>query len=215
MKDININHLIEVCSAFVQEYYDEHGRYYHNFLHVQSMLNELNKISEFYKQALPPSFILAIIFHDVIYIPGFDKNEEASIQFMKNKVRSFYGTGLEDSLFVAEKYIEGTIYHQFETDAKEELEKVFLDLDLLPLTGDYPTDGPMWDIHHSVFLEYLPLLIGIDQEKARTKFAEGRSEFFKQMLKKKTILRSKIYGHLEASLRKNLQNFIDDPYKYF
>lgn len=200
--------LLDVFLSFVQDYYDGYGRHYHDLSHIQDMISRFDEISKYYNKELPISFIMAVVFHDVIYIPGFDKNEEASIQFMKNCIRSYFGDTYTEELIVASQYIESTAYHNFEAGDLDEWGNVFLDLDLISLTGN----GPMKDVHFRVLCEYTPILTFSSVDAAKAQFIAGRSKFFTEMLKKRKILKSKIYENLESSLRKNLEDFINDPY---
>ncbi|MDR3323379.1 MAG: hypothetical protein LBS89_04150 [Zoogloeaceae bacterium] len=56
--------------------YSEHGRHYHTLRHLEYMLYELQAV----KASLhdPDAVLFALYYHDIIYAPGSDNNEEES-----------------------------------------------------------------------------------------------------------------------------------------
>jgi predicted metal-dependent HD superfamily phosphohydrolase len=62
-------------------YYNERSRYYHNEKHLDFCLTIHNECTD----ARYNLFVsIALIFHDVIYSPLCDNNEEESVKFMRN-----------------------------------------------------------------------------------------------------------------------------------
>jgi predicted metal-dependent HD superfamily phosphohydrolase len=63
----------------VEECYKELHRYYHNWSHIEDMIDN---IPGNYKNN--KTLILAILFHDIIYDPKREDNEEKSCKFLNN-----------------------------------------------------------------------------------------------------------------------------------
>lgn len=61
-------------------HYSESHRFYHNSDHIGDMFETYDK--HFLSFDLPNELLLAILFHDAVYIPGFEYNEEASVKLM-------------------------------------------------------------------------------------------------------------------------------------
>jgi predicted metal-dependent HD superfamily phosphohydrolase len=65
------------CQAVLQMY--EHlFRTYHNLDHIERMLEVILKYSHFLSKGDYIAVKIAIFYHDCVYVPGFDKNEELS-----------------------------------------------------------------------------------------------------------------------------------------
>jgi len=57
--------------------YSEHFRYYHNFDHILDCLDEFKEVEDQFNHPNLAKF--AILYHDIVCIPGYGGNEEASI----------------------------------------------------------------------------------------------------------------------------------------
>jgi pantetheine-phosphate adenylyltransferase len=77
MKYYAFQRVMEINPAIVVELYryDEPNRFYHNWEHIETMLNEAQKMN-----ILSDDLFLAIVFHDVIYDPKRNDNEERSAE---------------------------------------------------------------------------------------------------------------------------------------
>lgn len=108
----------------VRAMYNLPGRYYHNWDHIQYLLS----LSQRYWPAIVESncdyetILLAIIFHDIIYVPGSNRNEVLSAEF-------FHSVLKDASTNQAKQAIDAIL----NTEYMSPLVK------LEPLTGEYPT----------------------------------------------------------------------------
>ena len=62
------------------------GRFYHSFWHIQSMIEFLEKKIDYLFEN-KNLFILAMAEHDIVYFPGFPKNEELSVSVAEGHCR--------------------------------------------------------------------------------------------------------------------------------
>ena len=63
-------------------------RHYHNLSHIRMCLNELNFIKTKNTKYDFDSIELAIWYHDIIYDPKMDNNEEKSAEFVTNVLKN-------------------------------------------------------------------------------------------------------------------------------
>lgn len=156
---MNIEKRIEILEMFYQ------GRDYHGTKHIMNMLDGLVKYE------LPPhsNEILekAILFHDAIYHPGINNNEEQSCVL--------YDTMFPDDPDAdkIKELIMVTKHHIFAQN--DELAKIIVELDLSVLHGSMPK---LIDYEHSIFNEFQH--VDID------KYIEGRVDFLEDIKKKIT-----------------------------
>lgn len=103
----------------VKPYYEEPHRHYHNMDHINFMLD--NSYVELTKQQH-----LAILFHDIVYIPNNHNNEELSVKLMRNLIP-------DEDTFEASLIIMNTVDHIPTSDNS----KLVSDLDMLSIGLDY------------------------------------------------------------------------------
>lgn len=131
--------------------YSDPYRAYHNIEHLNYMFRLLD--SSGYKHKNHPSLLLAILFHDFIYVPGSANNEDKSAAAMTSLIRTFNPelVSITDPgvLDLAVLMILSTIDHTLTEDLTalwfqewydfdvEEMAKVLLDLDLAIFSGDW------------------------------------------------------------------------------
>lgn len=113
--------------------YNEPFRFYHNWSHIESML----KLAHVKNIPLTDELFLAIVFHDIIYNPKLNDNEERSAELLYS-------------------YIENNDIKQAILDTKthkpqSELSKQLCSLDLDVLNSDYET---FIDFENKIFKEY-------------------------------------------------------------
>ena len=77
-----LEHEREIIEGIVKPYYDEPHRYYHNWSHIKRMLS----VARF--EPLTNSQYLAVLFHDIVYVPGCPNNEENSVVVMKTLLKT-------------------------------------------------------------------------------------------------------------------------------
>lgn len=68
----------EKIICFVEQFYNHPGRYFHNFKHILSAEKYFNEMSD--------EQYVAWLFHDIIYIPGNNDNEEESEKFFQEYI---------------------------------------------------------------------------------------------------------------------------------
>lgn len=123
--------------------YDEPHRFYHNLSHIETMISAAKK-----REILTDELFLAIVFHDIIYNPKANNNEELSAELLY-------------------KYMPLNKIKQAILDTKthkptNELSKQLCDLDLAVLWSDYET---FIDFEHKIFKEYQWVDYNIYKEK--------------------------------------------------
>lgn len=67
-----------LAEAVQPHYTQEHHRHYHTWEHIETMIATLHQEVEKVTQAM----VIATLFHDAVYIPGFEHNEAASAALM-------------------------------------------------------------------------------------------------------------------------------------
>jgi hypothetical protein len=74
----------------VKSMYNQWGRYYHNWDHIKQMLTLARLLRPQIEKSEASYYALnfAILFHDVIYVPGSKSNEKLSAAFFKGALRS-------------------------------------------------------------------------------------------------------------------------------
>jgi len=88
-KDILEKYLSPVVIFKLEEAWNEPRRKYHNIDHLQQILEDLEKKRRFVLPIHREALILAAFFHDAVYIPGHQDNEDKSLEAF---IRSFKGT---------------------------------------------------------------------------------------------------------------------------
>lgn len=115
--------------------YSDPARAYHNWSHIGAMLELLEETHDLLQR--PRAVLLAILFHDVVYDPRADDNEDASAEFMHRVATD------EDQydLIGADVLISFTRTHevgvQFAADIRND-GRYFLDMDLSILGAEPP-----------------------------------------------------------------------------
>lgn len=125
--------------------YDEPHRFYHNWNHIQYMLDLAKK-----RNILTDDLYLAIIFHDIIYDPKAKDNEEKSAEL-------FYSLIPNDQIKLA---ILETKHHQ----SSSKLSKMLCDLDLYNLHDDFDI---FYNYAMNIFKEYQFVDFKIYKEERR------------------------------------------------
>ena len=88
-KYLTCNQLARITAYAKEHYYTQKLNYYHNWNHVERMLNMLSETVED-KQLVKMSpkmytcLYVAIVYHDAAYMPGIDGNEEIAMELVEN-----------------------------------------------------------------------------------------------------------------------------------
>lgn len=123
--------------------YFEPNRYYHNFEHILYMLMKYAEMRQHMK-SVPYDFeevklIEAILWHDVIYIPGSKTNELESAQLYKKSIHDNPRRFREDTTIVTDLIMATSKHFTAYTPPEEwpELTYIMMDLDLISFAADW------------------------------------------------------------------------------
>ncbi|MBL8517126.1 MAG: hypothetical protein JNM76_09160 [Betaproteobacteria bacterium] len=169
--------------------YDSPPRHYHTWSHVLDCLTLFGKL-EFEH---PRAVMLALLFHDAIYIAGQPDNEARSADLARRHLREGSDLGEEEIERIA-AYILATAHHIPQGDDPD-LAKI-LDIDMSIL-------GQPWQRYliyaEGVRREYCP------QAATEFRFNVGRLHFLQKLLKQDRIFHSaELHAALEDAARQNV-----------
>ena len=176
----------------IYEYYSQNSlTHYHRLSHIGDCWMYLKHPSIFPHVSSELKF--SIIYHDIIYDPSSNKNEENSAALAILDLSSIY----KDEPKKLSKIVDLILStkHNRALTSDEETQCI-LDIDL-SILGSEPKKYELYS--SNVFLEYRPFV-------SRKDYVKGRIEFLSKMLD-----RSKIYyklKELEVNARKNISNEI-------
>ncbi len=170
--------------------YDEPWRYFHARRHVLEMFDRAREL----EMSLSVEQALAVLFHDVVYIPGAPEgqNERQSVLLMQAFKSQVCQPDLDWAL--AARIVEDTIAHSPSCDAS----KPVLDLDIASL-GDDPVNFCAAD--ELVWLESRHLL---EQADARKDFDTRRLRFLLAQANRGPLYHGELAA-LEDAARTNLE----------
>lgn len=108
----------------IRKQYSKNANSYHNFDHIVKMLDELKTIEldEYDRLALT----MAILYHDIVYLPGMIDNEEMSVEYFKRYENGFSEQFIEQ----VSRLIMATKSHKKNID---KLSDIIIDLDMMIL----------------------------------------------------------------------------------
>lgn len=217
--ELEVERLTRQALTVMQGY----GNSYHNDNHVRTMLSGLKSLYGHTLRIKPRKLelVLAIAFHDVVYVPGAGAalglsgvNEEMSAlmltRFAERSVlyhdRCLSWTSLQEGVktvdvdFAANLIRATTIEHHKSDSTLSAEHGVLLDLDLLSLADDYDTFKLTQDRIASEFAGA--------NEDAHELVLAAQAKFLEQtFLAKNHIYRTIEAQHLEAPARRNLERF--------
>jgi predicted metal-dependent HD superfamily phosphohydrolase len=121
-KDILEKYLSPLTISKLEEAWNEPRRKYHNVDHLKQILEDLEKKRNFVLPIHREALIIAAFYHDAVYIPGHQDNEDKSLQVF---LRTFKGPDLYMTKKIGEM-IECTKYRKRPTNL---LLKIFWDAD--------------------------------------------------------------------------------------
>lgn len=172
--------IIEEARAFVEPRYNEPWRKYHTMKHVDYMFDKAKEFGI----GLSTEQRLAILFHDVVYLPGYEGNEARSVQLFTQWANSLH---IDPSLIGQVRLmIAATVHHM----AYDDEIGVVCDLDLLVLASDD------YDAYTNNIRREFAFLSNVE-------FNKGRVKFIKDFLFRESIYHSH-FRHLNDAARVNL-----------
>jgi predicted metal-dependent HD superfamily phosphohydrolase len=182
----------------VLTFYDEPHRVYHDRVHLREIFDASLELD----LLLTPAQSLALLFHDVIYVPGAARgaNEAMSAQLL----RVYSGSVEMDMAEAACSIVADTAEHL----ARSEEAGLVLDLDLMRLAAPAPE---FERYSRQVFAEQRPLIAIADERAAWNFFATRRLPFFQRLLERPNIYCTAIgRQRFEDAARDNLRREVQD-----
>ncbi len=171
--------------------YGEDGRYYHNLQHIQQMLDDASEMKSLAKSWTAVQ--CAIWFHDVVYIPGANDNEERSAAYARTALEKMGLCQLADQVeeMILATKLQAAAVADFDT-------QILLDADLAILGSPSQTYQQYAQAIRREFA-FVPL----------PKYCRGRIQILSQFLQRPQIYYSDhFYDKYEAPARKNIQHEI-------
>lgn len=186
-------------SIAIPDEYNALSRFYHNQEHIEEMITNSRDFHCRYDHAL----MAAIVYHDVIYVPGAQDNESKSAALMHMRLTGdkYYGGDVK-TLYHAEVMIRSTKHHELPNTNDEDLLHgcaYMSDLDMMRL-------GQPWEIFQkhteNLTREFVPV---IGQEA----WDKGRVDFLKGLINKNRVFHTLDY-HLkyDNQMRLNIQRSV-------
>jgi predicted metal-dependent HD superfamily phosphohydrolase len=178
----------EITNAIL-EFYSGRNRFYHTFIHINKMFDNSDKYfpNSSGGSTLESPELLAILFHDIIYVPGQIENEQRSIDLMIS-IMAGYGVPLS-GVDWASRIIHETSNHL--NNVTDESTYAVLDLDLSALAEPY--------------LDFEKQNKLIDKEFGNNVDSEERKKFFQKLLDKNIFYK---LWNLEKPAKDNISKYI-------
>jgi len=183
---------VDAITNCIHSLYSTEYRKYHAVRHLIHIFHFARKN----EVELTPSQMLAILFHDIIYVPGNKENEDLSASFAKSLLKPFVQANV---LETACNIILDTKQH-FNTvpDYLEGKSKLVLDLDISSMSLDYEQ-----------FLWWNKL---VEEEFEPFGFNDinKRIQFFEMFLSKKSIIQTEQMSWMEEPIRNNIKRYLEE-----
>lgn len=174
----------------LESMYSEPIRVYHTLEHIY----DLFQILQPYKSTIKDlnTVILAIFFHDIIYDPKSNMNEEKSANLFSEVLSTYLDKNLVDKVI---QYIIATKEHNV-TDSQDEDLRIFIDIDMSIL-------GRERDVY-AMYAEKIRREYSHVGERA---FSSGRSGFLKKILvsEEHIFCTTEFYNKMEHQARSNIE----------
>jgi predicted metal-dependent HD superfamily phosphohydrolase len=144
--------------------WNESHRHYHNLNHLNDLIEQINENKSNYSQKEYEKMMLAALFHDCVYDPMSEDNEEKSAQFFMECVIDKSNTDLLE----VKQMILDTKTHQATTNLSEK----FNQLDMNIVERDF---NQLLEWETGIYNEY---------KAFGEKYKEGRLKFLESLLDK-------------------------------
>lgn len=169
--------------------YSQNGRHYHTLSHINECLKHLDSVDIFEKRNVE----IALWFHDVVYIPLQNENEQASAFFAESKL--FELGECENDINRIKELIMVT---KHPSEPKNISEKILVDIDL-SILGEHPV----------VYAKYEENIRKEFRMVAERKYYEGRLNVLNSILQKRRIYTTDYFhDNYENQARTNMTNAI-------
>lgn len=157
---------IKISADTILDIWNESHRHYHNLNHLNSLLNKIEERFQNgeFDEKMKEKLIITALFHDIVYEPGKDDNEEKSAQFLLEVAIDKSNPDILE--------IERAILETKDHKSSTKLSEVFNDMDM--------------SIVEEGFEELLEWEKGIYQEFKQfgDKYKSGRLKFLESLLDK-------------------------------
>lgn len=154
---------INISEEEITTYWQEPHRGYHSINHLDKLLDDIKKLN--LEKSMREKLILVALFHDIIYRPERNDNEEKSAEFFLSKCDN-----INDDIREVSEAILATKTHT----SNSKLSEIFNYLDMKIVESDYD-ELLNWEL--GIQKEYLAIYRKEDYKK-------GRIEFLKSLLDK-------------------------------
>lgn len=139
--------------SYITSFYDAEYRRFHNMVHINSGLNVLSNLN----LSITDEQYIAWLFHDIVYFPGYDKNEDMSAQYMSDFCKTH---NLNINIDLAYQIIMDTKLHK----PTCEQSKIVLDMDMYTL--GQPSYNDFQNDRINVIFEYERFCGGTNKAEA-------------------------------------------------
>ncbi len=175
----------------VRAAYDSPGRHYHGWSHVLACLDHFKTLH--FEQ--PRAVLLALLFHDAIYVPGRKDNETLSADLALRCLAEHSTVPAPECEQIA-SWIKATAHHHADPDLSHD-GRLFLDIDLAVLGQPWPVyEAYAWGVRQ----EWCPAVV------ASQAYATGRYQFLQNLLAESRLYASdEMAQRLERPARENIQ----------
>jgi predicted metal-dependent HD superfamily phosphohydrolase len=185
--------LIEDLWLEIETSYTSARRYYHNFDHLEHLVNELTTVKALVSDW--DTLLWSVFYHDVVYNTLKQNNEEKSAALAKKRLSSIHYPSSKISLCAAQ--ILATKSHTVSDDQDTNL---FTDADLCILGGDGNT-----------YIEYAAKIRKEYFLYPDLVYKPGRKKVLQHFLAMERIFKTDhFYAKYEAQARKNLKQELED-----
>ena len=179
--------------ALLNSVYNSKNRFYHNYKHINNMLNSLDKIIKEYPEIDNKIdykvMRTAILFHDIIQ--GTELNEKYSSEIAEIILRGLYYN--ESTINKICRLILVTDYFIVDSSSMSLEEQLIRDLDLKELASEWQ------EYQHNGFL------IRQEFSVSQKEFNLGRQKFLEHMLSFDKIYSTPYFKQLENKARENIE----------
>ncbi len=184
-----INSVLQVMIDMTKIHYTVNDLPYHNWSHIQYMLDVARKE----KIQLTATLIMSIGFHDIVYDPKRDDNELKSYEFYLSKFGSVYWVQSAFNEQVCRNILSTRFHLPWDIESS-----IMIDLDLYIL-------GDEWEVYQKYSEDIKKEYSFLSEEE----YVKGRSKFLKDMLGRRLIYWSQSIKHREDLARSNMTNELE------